>query len=516
MNERMNDGQIFQQFSSCAVLYQWLNDRPDEKVIFIRLVKLFHELKIDWYTTDDQQDSAVFGVKAKGNTHATHRYGRVFTLNNRTIMFKIGKTKKEEKFSQWIIQSIAPVNADLVSVYNQGIPLTQKIINSLEGNININQSEWGVGSGFFPSAYSPPQNENNPEPVHPDEAGEPVSGKSPSILQIYYGPPGTGKTKKLIYTIKNEYQKRFKFVTFHQSYGYEDFVEGLRPVLISDNEKESKIGSIPDKEKELQNSSIQYEIRDGIFKKLCVDARKDPSHRFAMVIDEINRGNISKIFGELITLIEPCKREGGSEEVALTLPYSGESFTVPSNVDIFGSMNTADRSLALLDTALRRRFEFISFYPDPKKLENITVINDEGGANTRIKLSNLLATLNERIEVLYDRDHTIGHGYFFSKIKPGINEIKFSDFRSIFEKNILPLLEEYFFEDREKIRIVLGDSIKGNDNPLIFYKRQEIEWENLFGSAYAKKMEGLDKYQYVKNDAAFSNPAAYIGIYAQG
>ncbi len=201
-------------------------------------------------------------------------------------------------------------------------------------------------------------------------------------------------------------QQRHSFVTFHQSYGYEEFVEGLRPVLNSDEE----------------NGAVEYEIRPGAFKELCRKARQAPDQRFAMVIDEINRGNISKIFGELITLIEPDKRDpldGSKPPIELTLAYSGEKFSVPANVDIIGTMNTADRSLALLDTALRRRFDFVPLLPDTRAvkvpdephsapLAGLVVTTDAGEIDVR----RMLERINERIEALYDRDHCIGHAYF--------------------------------------------------------------------------------------------------------
>jgi len=147
-----------------------------------------------------------------------------------------------------------------------------------------------------------------------------------------------------------EQLQRHSFVTFHQSYGYEEFVEGLRPVLADDPI-----------DGDAETGQVAYRIKDGAFKELCRRARNTPDKRFAMVIDEINRGNISKIFGELITLIEADKRDpldGTPPPTEVILAYSGKPFSVPANVDIIGAMNTADRSLALLDTALRRRFRF--------------------------------------------------------------------------------------------------------------------------------------------------------------
>ncbi|WP_421684378.1 AAA domain-containing protein [Stutzerimonas urumqiensis] len=295
-----------------------------------------------------------------------------------------------------------------------------------------------------------------------------------------------------------EYIKRYSFVTFHQSYGYEEFVEGLRPVLDGDT----------------ATGEIQYEIRAGAFKDLCRKARSAPDQQFAMVIDEINRGNISKIFGELITLIEADKREGAANAVSVTLPYSGESFSVPANVDIIGTMNTADRSLALLDTALRRRFEFVPVMPDAR---------DEPGAplaGLRVSLGEqvidvprILDAINQRVEVLYDRDHCIGHAYFSALAQVPDGDERFVALQQVFSTRILPLLEEYFFEDWQKIRLVLADNQKPPAARFVVEGQdQEDELARLFGSDH-----GMDSYStkrhYAVQDAAFSNPDAYIGIY---
>lgn len=289
-------------------------------------------------------------------------------------------------------------------------------------------------------------------------------------------------------------KENFKFITFHQSYGYEEFVEGIKPLFDSENE----------------DGDITYEISKGIFYQCCenalllsdykgklrdfCDLPKDERQKFfnentpkyAIFIDEINRGNISKIFGELITLIEPSKRLGADDEIMVELPYSKEKFGVPSNLYIIGTMNTADRSIALMDTALRRRFEFVEMMPEYDTL-NETII--EG-----INVGEMLKTINERIEYLYDRDHTIGHAYF-------INVSDLKTLANVFKNKILPLLQEYFYDDWEKIRLVLGDSqfIKEKKPANALFKS---------GTDYIN-----DKILYEIDKEAFYDEQNYLKIY---
>lgn len=267
------------------------------------------------------------------------------------------------------------------------------------------------------SATAPPK----PEP--PIEAVKPLlamAGRTRNIL--LYGPPGTGKT-----WLVTQFAKVFttpdkvRMVTFHQSFAYEEFVEGLKPVIAD-------------------HGQVAYAVQDGVFKRICEAARKNPSEKYLLVIDEINRANIAKVLGELITLIEDDKRLGEANAVLTTLPYSGEQFGVPENLTILGTMNTADRSIALLDLALRRRFTFVEMPPDPALLPE-----DVAGVN----LQALLARLNLRVAALLDPDHRIGHSYLMDVETE-------DDLHFAWYHRVLPLLQEYFYHDGERIQAVVG------------------------------------------------------------
>jgi DNA replication protein DnaC len=245
----------------------------------------------------------------------------------------------------------------------------------------------------------------------------------------------------------NKEIRRYEFVTFHQSYSYEDFVEGIKPGL--------------------NDSDVSYKIEEGVFQKLCNRARNDKKNKYAIFIDEINRGNVSSIFGELITLIEEDKREDASNEVKATLPYSQIPFSVPENLYIIGTMNTADRSVEALDTALRRRFSFLELNPEPEHLSQTDY------ACQGVDLSKLLTAINLRIEKLLDKDYCIGHSYFM-KINDRNNPV--ADLRFIFKNKILPLLQEYFYGDWGKIMLVLGDGfVTRTKSNVIFLSKEKYD-----------------------------------------
>ena len=313
--------------------------------------------------------------------------------------------------------------------------------------------------------------ENHSEKLF-DKAGEKII-EVPHPL-ILYGPPGTGKTYKMQHEYIDKFAKENRFITtFHQSFSYEEFVEGLKPVLADK----------PDGDK---SSDVKYKIEKGIFYKACeravelagYESKKDESETplqkciadvdrstkmdeaikenkiVLLCIDEINRANVSAVFGDLISLIEPSKRIGAKNEMVVSLPYSKEDFAVPSNLMIVGTMNTADRSIQLLDSALRRRFRFEELLPDYNEIKNSE------------KAKSILKAINARIRCLLDKDHQIGHSYFIE----AKNDL---DIFNALKDSVIPLLEEYFYNDAQKIRQILNEN--DNTDNAFYIKDEEAE-----------------------------------------
>jgi len=281
--------------------------------------------------------------------------------------------------------------------------------------------------------------------------------------EIFYGAPGTGKT----YAMNKEYHNisnpahRF-FVTFHQSYAYEEFIEGIKP--------------------ETDKGNVIYKCFDGIFYKACdmasqllvgknlqeyieakeknetLEGENDFKDKIVLFcIDEINRANISSVFGDLISLIEDTKRIGLENQLIVTLPYSKRKFGVPRNLKIIGTMNTADRSILVIDSALRRRFKFKEFLPNYEEISSEIA-------------KKILDNLNSRIRVVLDKDHQIGHSYFMNIEKGSITE--HLEVFNVLKSKIIPLLQEYFYNDNERIKYVLNE-VDNVDNTQAFYVKDE-------------------------------------------
>ena len=344
----------------------------------------------------------------------------------------------------------------------------------------------------------------------------PVSLTKIPLNQILYGPPGTGKTYATVEKaleifvqagLRNSGNTRqeqlrcfnnlvqdghIRFVTFHQSFCYEDFVEGIRAVTDNDGK-------------------ISYEVKDGIFKELCAAARgtagEAVSLPYVLIIDEINRGNVSRIFGELITLLEDSHRASLDKDsyqrdtVTVRLPYSRDSFSVPENIYIIGTMNTADQSLTGLDVALRRRFAFTEMPPRPELLQSRRL---EG---TTVTLGDLLDCLNQRIAALLDKEHCLGHAYFMG-LGDSVSVAELSD---VFKKHIVPLLEEYFFADWEKIQWVLNDHRKALSCRFVI--QEETQMARLFGDD-VRLPESAESWRW--NQSAFEDMNAYVQIVDAG
>jgi 5-methylcytosine-specific restriction protein B len=275
-------------------------------------------------------------------------------------------------------------------------------------------------------------------------------------------------------------------VTFHPSFSYEEFIRGIRPV------------------QQEEDGTTQFRLVDGVFKQACDEARANPAKRYAFFIDEINRANIAKVFGELITLIEPDKRavydSAGRLISGMVVQLPGGELTdaadppfgVPANLDIFGTMNTADRSIALLDIALRRRFEFREMEPEYALLER------EVGT---VHLGQMLRRINDRLEFFLDRDHRIGHAYLMP-----VQHL--TDLRASFRLKLIPLLQEYFFDDFSRVASVLATAPGAPP----FVERQRLPFESLFCGTRPNGM-ARERDRYVMTSDESWTEDSFRGIY---
>ncbi|MCR6571028.1 McrB family protein [Campylobacter insulaenigrae] len=580
--------------------------RKDEEDNFIFLEKydFFAKLsygrgevaKIPWIIfirTDTQKYKASYGV---------YVYCGIKRENGKISVY-IGESK-ETRINYFAKNKVDSYNTnfnhdtfDYLNLNNDIEAIIDKIIENMQWFAKLPLNEIQDGNDLSKINKKEIRNDEN-------EISSKKENQNPPLNQILYGPPGTGKTYHTInkaleilgenLTSKDEKKAKFDeyikngqivFTTFHQSYGYEEFVEGIKPIINNDE----------------NSQEIKYDIKDGIFKELCDKSFKnyilsmqnenetdldklifefanyinqnflDKGNEFPLenkvsikkillnskdeyrsfllggsikspqrltvdivkrdylsfkngkilsfkdikpkydsqsdyhgnaiyyfmfynklkefeniqnekfkikkenlkphivIIDEINRGNVSKIFGELITLIEPSKRIGAKEELKVILPYSAKEFGVPKNVYIIGTMNTADRSITSLDTALRRRFEFVEMMPNPNVLSD----NCKG-----VNLQELLKAINTRIEYLLDREKTIGHAFFI-----GIENLE--NLKKVFQNKIIPLLQEYFYNDYALINAVL------NDNGMIFEDKKD--------DTYLQKIKNLHNVDSERN-----------------
>ena len=315
-------------------------------------------------------------------------------------------------------------------------------------------------------------------------------------------------------------QQRFSMVSFHQAYGYEEFVEGIRPAIApSDHTKNSP-------------SQMSYSVQDGAFLKLCQRAANDPEQRYAMLIDEINRANVSRVFGELLSLIEPDKRAGMANAMTVNLAYSGRTFSVPANVDIYATMNTQDHSLAPLDMALRRRFRFIDCPPQPELLPVIYLKQDLEADNTEvlkseetINLAKLLTGLNNRITQTLGAEAQLGHAFLWSvdslkqlqtalieQIIPQLAQAaggQVTVLQYIFQDEQQPLNAQFIQDSQALIDNANNLASPNNSNPM-FADQHSFLGQSMSSGSYKINAD------LINHTAEFAKPFVYQRLYEQG
>ena len=618
----LSDSNEFPYIEKCntsIAFEKFINKKGLNKKIFDDAIRVIHEAepRFDLYNINQESSPLRFG--SKDNTKKPGKVAGMFVIEKGQLNLYFTKRYDREEAKK------IPLNLDLKS--------NEALINEvLKGQLATFQENGLCGDSRWPTFYG------EVESISDDgnKDGGPLGAHSP-LNQILYGPPGTGKTYHCIeaavkaadpllhksivdntvesddLTVREKLENAYKllvakgqirFVTFHQSYGYEEFVIGLtartKDKQLTYFEKDGVFKEICDEAKtyretinvkssesfitcwqafvekfsevetgieiqtvsgkssinvyDIDNDVIRFDKKIGtsvhslnvktlkaIFdKKRVIKGGLEPYYaamikyiksladdnsnthierkNYVLIIDEINRGNISKIFGELITLIEPPKRLGAKDELEVILPNSEEPFSVPDNLYLIGTMNTADRSLAMMDTALRRRFDFIEMMPQPELFKGKEVKG--------IDLELLLKTMNKRIEVLYDREHTLGHAFLIPVLDAlnvggdNVHNNAFIELKNTFKNKIIPLLEEYFFEDWNKIRLVLGDNRKEKSEleQYIFVKSKSEKYNDIFGENHGLETYEDTKTTYTLADfnaqySVWNSPIAYQAIY---
>jgi sporulation protein YlmC with PRC-barrel domain len=401
----------------------------------------------------------LYGPPGTGKTYKLqHEYFEKYTVRETSLSRKQYLENLISELTWWQVITVAMIdlkNAKINDLYEHELI---KIKEGLSKSESIKQTLWGQLQTHTKMECENVRYKGRSEPMYFWKDKNTNWTVDEELVEEVYPEAFTILEKSKSYTANPDKKiKNYEFVTFHQSFSYEDFVEGIKPKL------------------EEQDSDLSYEIKDGIFKKLCLRATADPENQYALFIDEINRGNVSSIFGELITLIEDDKRLGQPNALTLKLPYSKREFGVPENLHVIGTMNTADRSVEALDTALRRRFIFEEIMPLPYLLREKTFVG--------FNLEEVLQTINARIEALLDRDHTIGHSYF---IKIDSNDR--AALLEAFENRIIPLLQEYFYHDYEKIALILGEGfIERKEGNVKFANFSQIDEPETLPSFELKK-----------------------------
>lgn len=615
----MNSDEQYQWIKKCkasSFFDKFLMKKGLNKNILNDAIRVVHEAapKFDLYNINKTSSALRFGYKE--SAQKAGKVAGMFMFEKGQLNIFFSKRYDREESKRITLTDDTKANEVLIN-------------EALEQQLTTFQEHGLCGNSRWPTFYGEEESLKADLSCAEDSQCDHIS-----LNQILYGPPGTGKTyhtieaavkaiDHLLYdfiiteavepnglTVREKLENAYKslvakgqirFVTFHQSYGYEDFVVGLtartKGEQITYFEKDGVFKEICDTAKtfrkttttkssesfitcwqafvekfnevetgleiktvsgkssinvyDIENDIIRFDKKVGksvhsmnvktlkaiFYKERVIKGGLDPYYaamikyikslavntsdthierkNYVLIIDEINRGNISKIFGELITLIEPSKRLGAKDELEVILPNSEEPFSVPDNLYLIGTMNTADRSLAMMDTALRRRFDFVEMMPKPELFKGRTLHS--------IDLEQLLEVMNERIEVLYDREHTLGHAFFMPVIDvldaEGEDEA-FVELQKVFKNKIIPLLEEYFFEDWNKIRLVLGDNRKKSDalSQFVFIQQHTASYNDIFGEGH-----GLETYEDKKttykltdfNDesGAWHQVLAYQAIY---